>query len=104
MSSFDHRTVLRLEEQPERVTLYVQGPLTGRAFGDVCKLLNFRRVAGRPLWIDLHGLTSIDTGGMGVLLLADRLANSSSLVRVRGAGAQIREMLSLVSARALLLA
>lgn len=98
-SSDSGSTVLRLEESTDHVTLHVEGPLTGRAFHAASKILDARKIGGRPLWIDLKEMTSIDTGGLGVLILAGRLAIYSPGVRIRGAAAEVCEMLRLVRLR-----
>ena len=91
------RTMLRLEEHAEHVTLLVEGPLTGHAFLEASKRVDARLVGSRAVWIDLKNTTSIDTGGVGVLLLVCRLASASPRVRICGAAAELREMLRLVS-------
>ena len=44
-------------------------------------------------------MSSIDTGGLGALILAARIARLSPRVRVRGAAAEVREVLAFVSYR-----
>ena len=93
------QTVLRLEESPDSVTLYVEGPLSGASYHATSKMIAAHKIGARPLLIDLREMTWIDTGGIGVLILAAQLARFSPRVRIRGAAAEIREMLELVSYR-----
>ena len=85
---------IQVESDAESTRISLAGPLTIDAHGRFIEALKKISAATRPLVIDLGQLDSIDSAGLGMLLLAKELS-AAPRARIDGAQGGVRRALEI---------
>lgn len=87
---------IELQESPHEVRVHIEGTLGTASYEAFDRALRAIEPSGRSLVLDLSQALSIDSCGVGMLLLAREIAHAGR-VRIAGASEGIRAVLATVN-------
>ena len=85
-----------LDERPQGIVVYVTGSLDASTLTEVSAVLTEAQRDGRTLYVDMSGVTFIDSRGLGALLAAnERAREGAAQLRIHAPSDSVRRLLTI---------
>ena len=85
-----------LDERPEGIVVFVTGSLDASTLTEVSAVLTEAQRDGRTLYVDMSGVTFIDSRGLGALLAAnERAREGAAQLRIHAPSDSVRRLLTI---------
>ena len=93
-----------LDERPEGIIVFVVGPIDASTLTEVSAVLTEAQRDGRTLYVDLSGVTFIDSRGLGALLAAnERAREGAAALRIHAPSDAVRRLLTISGVTAVII-
>lgn len=93
-----------LDERPEGIIVFVAGPIDASTLTEVSAMLTEAQRDGRTLYVDLSGVTFIDSRGLGALLAAnERAREGAAALRIHAPSDAVRRLLTISGVTAVII-
>jgi len=93
-----------LDERPEGIIVFVAGPIDAGTLTEVSAVLTEAQRDGRTLYVDLSGVTFIDSRGLGALLAAnERAREGAAALRIHAPSDAVRRLLTISGVTAVII-
>lgn len=93
-----------LDERPEGIIVFVAGPIDASTLTEVSAVLTEAQRDGRTLYVDLSGVTFIDSRGLGALLAAnERAREGAAALRIHAPSDAVRRLLTISGVTAVII-
>ncbi len=98
------RVQVTLDERPEGILVFVAGPIDASTLTEVSAVLTEAQRDGRTLYVDLSGVTFIDSRGLGALLAAnERAREGAAALRIHAPSDAVRRLLTISGVTAVII-
>ena len=93
-----------LDERPEGIIVFVAGLIDASTLPEVSAVLTEAQRDGRTLYVDLSGVTFIDSRGLGALLAAnERAREGAAALRIHAPSDAVRRLLTISGVTAVII-
>jgi stage II sporulation protein AA (anti-sigma F factor antagonist) len=93
-----------LDERPEGIIVFVAGLIDASTLTEVSAVLTEAQRDGRTLYVDLSGVTFIDSRGLGALLAAnERAREGAAALRIHAPSDAVRRLLTISGVTAVII-
>lgn len=93
-----------LDERPKGIIVFVTGPIDASTLTEVSAVLTEAQRDGRTLYVDLSGVTFIDSRGLGALLAAnERAREGAAALRIHAPSDAVRRLLTISGVTAVII-